>query len=81
MAIISGGKIIEGARHRGGSVDIAAADVVGVTVAGVPVDGVAGTGVGVAGIGSQATDITNGDIYINTGTKASPVWKLVTRAA
>lgn len=38
-------------------------------------------GVGYAGIGSDYRDVTNGDIYINSGTKAVPVWKLVTRAA
>lgn len=50
---------------------------------GTPVDGVAGTGTGAgwAGIGSEFTDTTSGNLYINGGTKASPVWKLVTRAA
>lgn len=37
-----------------------------------------GTGIadaiGVAGIGSRYTDITNGTLYLNTGTKAVPVW-------
>ena len=56
-------------------------EVVILTIAGVPVDGVAGTGAGFAGVGSQAIDRTNGNIYINANTKASPTWKLVTRAA
>jgi hypothetical protein len=47
--------------------------------AGAPTD--ATTGANVAGIGSQYTDVTNANLYINGGTKASPVWKLVTRAA
>ena len=47
--------------------------------AGVPTDGT--TGANVAGIGSQYTDITNGNLYLNGNTKASPTWKLVTRAA
>lgn len=34
----------------------------------------AGVGAGVAGIGSRYTDVTNGVLYINTGTKAVPVW-------
>lgn len=47
--------------------------------AGVPVDGT--TGLNVAGAGSQYTDVTNANLYLNAGTKASPAWKLVTRAA
>lgn len=50
-------------------------------LAGVPTDGGAGTGAGFAQIGSMAIDRTNGNAYINAGTKASPTWKLVTRAA
>lgn len=49
--------------------------------AGVPTDGVAGTGNGFAEIGSLYLDRTNGNAYLNAGTKASPTWKLVTRAA
>lgn len=33
-----------------------------------------GIGVGVAGKGSRYTDIDNGTLYLNTGTKAEPVW-------
>lgn len=36
--------------------------------------------IGVAGIGSRYTDITNGKLYINGGTKAVPVWNIVTSA-
>lgn len=49
--------------------------------AGAPTDGVAGTGAGFAEIGSIYLDRTNGNAYLNAGTKASPTWKLVTRAA
>lgn len=49
--------------------------------AGAPVDGAAGTGAGFAGLGSICVDRTNGKLYINGGTKASPTWKLVTSAA
>lgn len=49
--------------------------------AGVPADGGAGTGAGFAEIGSQYMDRTNGNLYLNAGTKAAPTWKLVTRAA
>lgn len=51
--------------------------------AGAPVDGVVGTGTGATfmGIGALYIDTTNGNLYINAGTLASPVWKLVTRAA
>lgn len=52
--------------------------------AGVPVDYTDGTppatGEAVAGKGSLYTDTTNGKLYINGGTKAQPVWKLVTSA-
>lgn len=53
--------------------------------AGVPVDYTDGdpvaTGEGYAEIGSLYIDRTNGKLYINGGTKAQPVWKLVTSAA
>lgn len=51
---------------------------------GAPVDYTDGdpaaTGEGVAEIGARYTDITNGKLYLNGGTKAQPVWKLVTSA-
>lgn len=56
-------------------------DVVQLVGSGVPTNGVSGTGAGVAGPGSQYTDFTNANLYINGNTKASPTWKLVTRAA
>ena len=42
----------------------------------------AGVGVGEAGICSRYSDITNGKLYLNggAGTKAVPVWKIVTSA-
>lgn len=46
-----------------------------------PVDGVSGTLAGVAGPGSLLIDVTGMNLYINGGTKTSPAWKLVTRAA
>lgn len=53
--------------------------------AGAPVDYTDGTppatGEGEAGIGSLYIDYTNGKLYINGGTQAEPVWKLVTSAA
>lgn len=51
--------------------------VLDMTGAGAPTDGVAGTGFGKAGIGSSYTNVTNGAIYYNTGTLASPTWSLV----
>lgn len=56
-------------------------DVVYFQGAGVPVDGTSGTGAGMAGKGSLYIDRTNANHYINGNTKASPTWKLVTRAA
>lgn len=54
-------------------------DVWHVADAGAPVNGTSGTGVGMLGIGSLYTNTTTGDLYLNTGTKASPVWSVVTR--
>jgi len=58
-------------------------DVMELQGTGAPVDGTSGTGAGQAGIGSRYINLTTGDHYFNAGagTKASPVWKLVTRAA
>lgn len=58
-----------------------ASDATFMSNAGVPVDGTSGTGAGFAGPGSMCMDITNKNAYINANTKASPTWKLVTRAA
>lgn len=38
-------------------------------------------GAGFAGKGSICVDITNANLYVNAGTKATPTWKLVTRTA
>lgn len=52
--------------------------------AGVPVDYTDGTppatGEAEAGIGSLYADVTNGKLYINGGTKAQPLWKIITSA-
>lgn len=56
-------------------------DVCIVEQAGAPVDGAAGSFFGVAGPGSLLIDRTNKNVYINANTKASPTWKLITRAA
>jgi hypothetical protein len=62
-----------------------ASDVLDMVGAGVPVDYTDGTppatGEGTAGPGSRYTDITGAKLYINGGTKAQPIWKLVTSAA
>jgi len=46
------------------------------TNAGAPVNGTSGTYVGKAAKGSLLIDITNGPLYQNTGTLASPTWSL-----
>jgi hypothetical protein len=83
MAVISGGKVIEGALVRPAS--SASDSTVGsfgpFLNAGVPVDGAAGTQFGVAAKGALLIDTTNAKLYINGGTLAVPVWKLVTSAA
>lgn len=42
--------------------------------AGVPTNGTTGTLNGKIGVGSLLIDTTNGGLYINTGTQASPTW-------
>lgn len=42
--------------------------------AGVPTDGTSGDGAGWAGPGSLYLDRTNGELYTNQGTEASPTW-------
>ncbi len=56
-------------------------DVWHIAQAGAPTNGTSGTGVGFAGIGAQYTNTTNGAVYINTGTKASPTWSLLASSA
>jgi len=41
---------------------------------GTPVDGTSGTGAGVVGPGCLCIDTSNTILYINTGTRASPLW-------
>jgi hypothetical protein len=41
---------------------------------GAPVNGTSGTGVGIGGPGSLYFRLSNGAIYVNTNTKASPTW-------
>ena len=78
-----GGEIAGNVRVAGTLTAVGAAsvnlgnDVGFFTVAGAPVDGASGTQNGVAGKGSLLIDITNGILYINTNTKASPTWTKV----
>ena len=59
-------------------------DILFFSAAGAPVDYTDGdpaaTGEGTAAIGSVYVNETNGKHYVNGGTKAQPVWKLVTSA-
>lgn len=54
----------------------------GLRFAGVPVDGVVGTGTfaGIAAKGASLTDTVNAKRYVNGGTQASPLWKIITSA-
>lgn len=58
---------------------VVASDILDLSGAGAPVDYTDGdpvaTGEGVAGPGSRYTDVTAGALYLNTGTKAEPVWE------
>lgn len=44
---------------------------------GTPSNGTSGTGANQLDKGALLTDTTNGVLYINTGTKASPAWTKV----
>lgn len=72
MAIIRGGNVIPGSEQQQMF-----------DGAGAPTDGAVGTGTfaGQAPKGAIYTDTTNAKKYINGGTLASPVWKLITSAA
>lgn len=61
--------------------DAANNDVWQLVGSGAPVNGTSGTGVGLAGKNSTYNDYTNGAEYFNVGTKASPVWTLVSGLA
>ena len=75
MAIISGGKIIEGAIHRAGATDatgsVSGADLGPFRKAGVPANGDFNAS---AEKGATLIDTTNGKHYTNTGTLAATVW-------
>ncbi len=58
----------------GGGIHLGLDVVILPAVAGAPSNGTSGTGVGVAGKGSLVVDATNGILYVNVGTKASPTW-------
>lgn len=45
---------------------------------GAPSNGTTGTMAGIAQKGDQLTDYTNGALYFNTGTSASPTWTQIT---
>lgn len=45
-----------------------------ITGSGAPTDGTSGTQVGKAGPGTIYIDLATGNLYVNLGTKASPVW-------
>lgn len=45
--------------------------------AGAPTNGTSGTGVGKFDLGSMYQDSTNGNVWVNQGSKASPSWSLL----
>lgn len=58
--------------------DMDDSDLLSLNGAGAPTSGTSGTGAGTAGTGCIYHDTTDGNIYANTGTKASPVWQMAT---
>jgi len=52
-----------------------------ITNNGTPTDGTSGTYAGKAGPGSICIDYSNAILYINNGTKASPIWDPVATQA
>lgn len=79
MAVISGGKVIEGALVRPASAayDATTGSYGPFVNAGAPTNGASGTQFGVAAKGALLIDSTNAKLYINTGTLASPTWTVV----
>lgn len=76
MPVISGGKVIEGARSvttdgSRGATEIGYGPYLS---AGIPAGGFLN---GVAQKGALVIDTTNGKLYINTGTLAGTVWTVV----
>lgn len=71
-------------RGLAAAVDLQTSNVQIFTTAGVPVDYTDGTppatGEAKAEKGALCVDSTNGKLYINGGTKAQPLWKIVTSA-
>lgn len=65
-----GSAAADGGHMIGNDVNIFAGD-------GAPTNGTSGTRAGTAGPGSLYSDYTNGKLYINTNTKASPTWTVV----
>ena len=59
--------------------NLGSVNVVFMNASGAPTNGT--TGQYIAQTGSLYSDVVAGNLYVQTGTMASPVWKLVTRAA
>src|SRR5690349_1375593 len=57
--------------------DLADNDIFNVQDAGAPVNGGSGTGVDICGPGSLYLNRTTGDIYVNKGSIASPLWVML----
>lgn len=74
MAVIERNNVIEGAVPREATGELSA-DLGPFTNAGLPTGGL--TLAGVAAKGALLIDTTNGVLYINTGSKATPTWTMV----
>ncbi len=83
-AITTGGSSVNGVALATSGLVFQAGDYCVYVAAGAPVDYTDGTppatGEGVAGIGSEYVNTTTGKHYFNGGTKAEPLWKIVTSA-
>jgi hypothetical protein len=60
-----------------GKIKIQNTDAVDLAASGAPTNGPSGTGAGEAGKASLYRDTATGNIYVNTGTKASPTWTMM----
>lgn len=67
--------IYKGTVAAGEAIKIGTADACIITKNGAPTSGTSGTGAGTCGKGSLCLDTSNGRLYLNAGTKASPDWK------
>lgn len=72
--------VVEGARYRGGTSDLAGSPTQPLVWITSPSAPGAGFGANTAGKGSLCTALDTGKLYVNNGSLAAPAWGIVTSA-